>query len=169
MRRRRLLVLAWVTVALVTGCAAGSTVEAELTPPPQSSAAPSTTPVATPGESEAIELVGLWRVSGAAGESDQTWLRLDAGRFDLWRECGIISGSWIAGERAFIAAVNGGSAECVGGALPDIPWLDSVTAYEPTDAGWRLTDETGAVMASLAIDGRPNRSTPQTSSSLKHP
>ena len=38
--------------------------------------------MATPGESEAIELVGLWRASGAAGESDQTWLRLDAGRFD---------------------------------------------------------------------------------------
>ena len=38
----------------------------------------------------------------------------------------------------------------------------------PTEAGWRLTDESGAVMASLAIDGRPSRSTPPTSSSLKH-
>ena len=152
---RRLLALALVTVALVTGCAAGPGGESRTDTAPQPSAAPPTTPAETPDESRAIELVGLWRVSGAAGESDETWLRLEAGQFQLWRDCGMITGSWNAGERAFLAAVNGASGECVGSAPPEVAWLDSVTAYEPTETGWRLTDESGAVMASLAIDGAP--------------
>ena len=152
---RRLFALALVTVALVTGCAAGSGGESRTDTAPQPSAAPPTTPEEPPDESRAIELVGLWRVSGAAGESDKTWLRLEAGQFQLWRDCGMITGSWNAGKRVFLAAVNGASGGCVGSAPPEIPWLGAVTAYEPDEAGWQLTDESGAVMASLAIDGAP--------------
>ena len=150
-----LVMVSVVMVALVTGCAAGPGGEPEPIPTRQPSAAPTTTPAETPGGSQALELVGLWRVSGAAGESDETWLRLEAGQFQLWRDCGMITGSWNAGERAFLAAVNGASGGCADSTPPEIPWLDSVTAYEPAEAGWRLTDESGAVMASLAIDGAP--------------
>jgi hypothetical protein len=146
--RRHVLVLALLTVAMVTGC----------TSDPGDAPQPSDTPRTPPAsdESQALGLVGLWRVSDAAGESEQTWLRLDAGSFQLWRECGMIMGSWEAGEQAFIAGAYGASGTCVdGGTIPDIPWLDSVTSYERDEAGWRLTDAAGDVVASLAIDGAP--------------
>ncbi|MCD2440900.1 META domain-containing protein [Agromyces sp. SYSU K20354] len=155
MRRRPFaLAVALLLVALGAGCASDPVGESQPSVA-QPSAAPSATGAVTPGGSEPIELIGLWRVSGAAGESDQTWLRLEAGQFQLWRECGMLDGAWRAGERAFVASVHGGSGECIDGSLPEIPWLDSVTSYEPAETGWRLVDDTGAVMASLAIDGAP--------------
>jgi len=161
--RRRLsparLAVALVTVALVTGCAAGPGGEPRPTVLPQpSAAAPTTTSAEPAGESRALELIGLWRVSGAAGESDETWLRLAGGEFQLLRECGMIGGSWNAGGRAFLTSVYMASGECVDQTthqMPAVPWLASATAYEPTEAGWRLTDDSGATMASLAIDGAP--------------
>ena len=153
-----LVTVALVTVAFVTGCAAGPGGEPQPTVLPQSGAAPTTTSAEPAGESRALELIGLWRVSGAAGESDETWLRLAGGEFQLLRECGMIGGSWNAGVRAFLTSVYMASGECVDPTthqMPAVPWLASATAYEPTEAGWRLTDDSGATMASLAIDGAP--------------
>lgn len=144
----RHIVLVVVSAALLAACAGNPT-------PPD---APDTPPVAGPGasgESQALGLVGLWRVSGASGEQPDTWLRLDAVEFQLWRDCGMIMGSWTAGEEAFIASPYGASGECADGGLPTVAWLESATAYERAGDGWQLTDAAGAVVASLAVDGAP--------------
>src|SRR5690606_5637515 len=75
-----------------------------------------TDPGVAPGDSSAVDLVGMWRVSDAAGETEKTWLRLDTHEFMLWRDCGVISGSWTAGEHLFIAEVHGAMGGCAPGA-----------------------------------------------------
>ena len=107
------------------------------------------------GESEAIGLVNLWRVTGAEGETDPTWLRLDAGEFQLWRDCGMIMGSWRAGDTLFIAAPFGGMGDCVANTMPTVPWLENATGFEVSPEGYDLVDATGATVASLSIDGAP--------------
>lgn len=107
------------------------------------------------GESEAIGLVNLWRVTGAQGEADATWLRLDAGEFQLWRDCGMIMGSWRATDSLLIAAPFGGMGDCVANSLPEVAWLESVTGFEVAPDGYDLLDSTGATVASLSIDGAP--------------
>lgn len=109
-----------------------------------------------PGESRAIELVGMWRVGGAAGETENTWLRLDTHDFMLWRDCGYVGGSWAAGERLFIASVHQANGTCVtNGTIPELPWLESVTSYRASVGGWELLDASGDAVATLTIDGRP--------------
>ncbi|MCD2440901.1 hypothetical protein LQ757_01305 [Agromyces sp. SYSU K20354] len=143
--------LAWLALALVAasitpGCATSSA-------PPGPSTAPST-PTPTAAAADPIGLVGLWRVSGAAGESDETWLRLGGGELALWRECGTLGGSWIAGERAFLAQIWSASRDC-GVAFADVGWLDAAASYRATADGWQLLDAGGEPVASLAIDGAP--------------
>lgn len=107
------------------------------------------------GESEAIGLVNLWRVSGAEGEADATWLRLDAGEFQLWRACGMITGSWRATDSLFIAAPFGGMGDCVANRMPSVDWLESATGFEVSPDGYDLVDVSGTTVASLSIDGAP--------------
>ncbi|WP_193509930.1 META domain-containing protein [Cryobacterium sp. BB736] len=143
MRRSTLLSFAVpvASLALLAGCASSP------------GGAPSE--LAPSGESGAINLVGMWRVD-APQESDETWLRLDAGSFELWRDCGVVSGSWQAGERIFIADVHGALEGCVeNGQMPRVDWLHEVTGYEPSVDGWELLDRSGGVIASLTIDGTP--------------
>lgn len=132
-----------IALTLLAGCA---------TPGPSTPVDPGS----SPGDSSAIELVGMWRVSSAEGESADTWLRLDTYDFMLWRDCGYIGGSWVAGERLFIASVHGANGGCVvGNTIPEVPWLESVTSYRASVGGWELLDTSGAPVASLTIDGKP--------------
>lgn len=117
--------------------------------------APPPEPAATPGAvSDAIELVGLWRVSDAEGESPDTWLRLDAGEGLLWRGCGVHSYSWAARDGAFISGVWSWSG-CDQTTPLAAPWLDDAVSYEKGGDGWALLDDAGAVTAHLARDGAP--------------
>lgn len=113
--------------------------------------------IATPGdgESEAIGLVNLWRVTGAAGEEDPAWLRLDAGEFQLWRDCGIMTGSWAASDTLFLAEPFGGMGDCVTTTIPEVGWLESATGFEVAPEGYDLVDADGTVVASLTIGGAP--------------
>jgi hypothetical protein len=111
------------------------------------------------GGADPVELVNLWRVSGAEGEVVDTWLRLDVGSYQLWRDCGgFLEGGWAASGRVFVAsapfAVN---AECMGAGddWPTVPWLEDTRAYEAAGDGWRLLGADGAVLATLTIDGAP--------------
>jgi hypothetical protein len=107
-------------------------------------------------DSTAVGLVNLWRVTGAAGEAADTWLRLDVPEFQVWRDCGMIDGEWRATDSLFLASVGGASGDCVvDGAVPEVPWLEAVTGYEAAGGGWVLTGADGAVLAALSVDGRP--------------
>lgn len=107
------------------------------------------------GASSAVELVGMWRVD-AAGESDETWLRLDVHEFMLWRDCGAVMGSWDARERLFLASVHGANGDCVSNStVPAVDWLESVASYRASVGGWELLDASGGPVASLTVDGKP--------------
>lgn len=107
------------------------------------------------GESEAIGLVNLWRVTGAAGEADPVWLRLAGGEFQLWRDCGMIMGSWRASDTLFLASPFGGMGDCVSTTMPEVGWLEKAAGFEVAPEGFDLVDAAGVVVASLSIDGAP--------------
>lgn len=132
------------TVLLLGGCATAS---------PEG---PGPSATAGPVDEGAVELIGLWRVSDAAGEASETWLRLDGSELMLWRECGFVSGAWSALDGAFVAAVNAANEGCVeDGAVPTVDWLDLAAGYEREGDGWVLRGPDGAAVARLAIDGAP--------------
>jgi len=107
-------------------------------------------------DSGAIGLVNLWRVSGAVGEAPNTWLRLDASEFQLWRDCGMISGSWAASGTLFLGAVTSASGTCsTADAMPTIDWLDAASSYRRTTTGFALVNRDGHDVATLTVDGAP--------------
>ena len=105
--------------------------------------------------SPALGLVNLWRVTGAEGEDAATWLRLDAQEFQLWRDCGMITGSWKASSDLFLAAAWGAMGDCANGSMPDVPWLESVSGFVADSGGYNLVDASGHTVAALTIDGAP--------------
>lgn len=136
---------------LLSGCAStpGS-------PQDQVQDSPFLADVNTVTEPTALGLVDIWRVSGAAGEEADTWLRLDAPNFEVWRDCGMIFGDWRATDSLFVASVWGASGSCASGGMPQLDWLESVTGYRATAIGWALTDASGSAVATLTIGGRPD-------------
>ena len=125
------------------------------TPAPAPSPEPTeTVSTPTPTGPDAIGLVGLWRVSGAESESPDTWLRLDAGEANLWRDCGVIDFSWAGQNGYFIAGLSGWSG-CSATTPPVAPWLEQAVGYEQVGDGWSLIDDDGTIVASLAVDGAP--------------
>jgi heat shock protein HslJ len=105
---------------------------------------------------DASGLVNLWRVSGAAGEAGNTWLRLDATEFQLWRDCGVITGDWRAHADLFLAWVVGATGHCFPlETIPAVPWLESATGFRAAHHGWILTDTHGTAVATLTIAGAP--------------
>ncbi len=108
------------------------------------------------GQSAALGLVNLWRVTDAPGEGDATWLRLDAQEFQLWRDCGMVAGSWAATDSLFLGGVWGAmGGDCAGDGIPVVEWLDDVIGYAQTADGYNLLSADGTVVASLSIDGAP--------------
>jgi hypothetical protein len=148
---KRLLLPVLAALLLVTGCAGPGAGDAGPNPdaPPL---------VGDPGEGEsaALGLVNLWRVSGAEGESEETWLRLEAQEFQLWRDCGMIMGSWVGSETVFLGSAFGASGDCATDGMPTIAWLDEVAGFVATPAGYELVDAAGASVAALTIDGAPH-------------
>jgi META domain len=135
---------------LLSGCA--STAE-----PPLSAA---------PGEGEASEvnavgLLDVWRVSGADGEGEDTWLKFAPNEFVLWHECAVVFGSFRASGSLLIANPDAqhGWPECtMPEGPPSVPWLTSVTGFAEADGGYELLDADGRTVATLTVDGEP----PQT-------
>lgn len=141
-------ILPVIAVLLLAGCAGNMSDDDPAASPPVSTGPGG-------GESAAIGLVNLWRVTDAAGETAETWLRLDASEFQLWRDCGMIMGSWRATDSLFLASVHSASGECAIDGMPTVDWLESATAFAETADGFELVANTGETVASLAIDGAP--------------
>jgi hypothetical protein len=148
--------VALVAVLALTGCAAALPARDQPSSVPESASAADTAPVAEMGVGEApdpLDLVNLWRVTGAEGEGANTWLRIDGTDFQLWRDCGMTSGFWRTTGHLFEASTSSASAGC--GATMDVAWLQSVASFGATAGGWELIDSTGNVVATLTIDGAP--------------
>ena len=111
--------------------------------------------IPNPGGSDPVDLINMWRVT-ADGETPDTWLRLDAFSYELWRPCGPISGSWAADDANFIATEPWGMVEpCSFEDDFDIPWLQATVAYTGTTEGWAFLDAAGNITATLRVDGIP--------------
>lgn len=140
-----------IALALTVGVLAGCSFS-------QPDPGPSPSPEAS-ADSKALGLVNLWRVSGAEGEGPNTWLRLDGYGFDLWRDCGIVHGSWRASESMFLAYAFGASRECNAEAPPNTAptWLKDASSYRQSSTGWELLNDSGKVVAALEVSGAPKR------------
>lgn len=99
-----------------------------------------------------IDLINLWRVTDAAGESEDTWLRIDTHQFQLWRGDTLIFGDWDATDRVFLAHPYGASGP---GVDMTIQWLAEPVALHRDHGGWELVDESGRTVATLTLDGAP--------------
>lgn len=107
-------------------------------------------------ESDPVDLINMWRVTGAQGEEDPAWLRLDAGGFMLWRDCGYLMGSWRATATMFAAYTYGATGGCAGDGVPQADWLHAVEGYRPAGDDWELLDGQRSVVATLTVDGSPD-------------
>lgn len=152
------VVIGVVTFALLAACA---------TPPlgaqPDGSDESGGAPIVSPGGSgsidpitgsDPVELINMWRVT-APGEPEDTWLRLDAFGYEVWRQNNSpLGGSWDADDVniVFSPIFMAGSAEEM---TQGLPWLTSAVGYAPTDDGWALVDAAGNVTATLRIEGIP--------------
>jgi hypothetical protein len=145
-----------VAALALAGCAAAPTSRDQPRSATESAPTADSAPVAAVSMGEApdpLGLVNLWRVAGADGESGNTWLRIDAYDFQLWRDCGITSGTWRASGHMFAASTGAADAACA--PTMDVPWLESIVSFRAVDGGWELTDSAGDVVAALTIDGAP--------------
>lgn len=134
------------TIGLIAGCSPNPPIPG-LSPSPEEST-----------YSTALGLVNLWRVTNAEGEGPDTWLRLDGDGFDLWRDCGTVSGSWRANDEMFVAHVDSFSTACTSDSQLVLPpdWLDEATSYRASGDGWELIGGTDQVVASLQQNGAPD-------------
>ena len=138
-------VLPVVAVLLLAGCAGE---------PPIDDLPPASPPLFS--ESGAIGLVNLWKVTDAAGEAQEMWLRLDVNEFQLWGDCGVIWGSWRATDSLFLADANSPTFDCPAiDSIPAVDWLESAISFAETSDGYELLSDDGEVVASLTIDGAP--------------
>lgn len=150
-------VFAALAALILTGCAS-TTGPAPADPADPAADASLRDADSTVGADEPWDLVGLWRVSGAEGESADTWLRIGAQPDDLtlWRECGYQSGTWAAGGGSVLFDIYTAHEECVeGGQIPVVVWLADAVAYSATADGWALRAADGTVTARLTVDGAP--------------
>ncbi|MBD8023098.1 hypothetical protein [Microbacterium gallinarum] len=144
----RIIAAGMAALALVlTGCAAQGVGQGA----PMGAGSPTASPSAAP-----LDLIGLWRVTGAEGEDADTWLRIDAMDMQLWRDCGMVFWHWAAFPGALTTSISGASGECAnGGVMPDAPWLAATVGFEPSADGWLFRDAEGGLTAALTIDGAP--------------
>jgi heat shock protein HslJ len=122
-------------------------------------------------EVNAVGLLDVWKVSGAQGETEHTWIKFAPGEFVLWHECSVVFGSFRASGSLLIATPDAahGWPECLlPEGPPQVPWLASVTGFREAGGGYQLFDAEGDAVATLSVDGSPPE-TPGLDSALREP
>jgi hypothetical protein len=153
---RRVATIALAAILLLAGCS--SAPPPSVSPSPESSEAPES--AAETDWDAGLQLVNLWRVSGAEGTGPDTFVRFAASDVTVWADCGVASGSWRALGSAFVADLWGAdSGECLGEPVrrthPSLAWLDAAQGFRTAGAGIELLDRVGTVVAVLTVDGVP--------------
>lgn len=107
-------------------------------------------------DGDPVGLVNLWRVTGAEEAPEATFLRLDNGKFQLWRDDCMVSGDWSVGGDAVLLETAQAGGEC-GDARKamQVGWLEETASYRANDGGWELLDRAQQPVATLSIDGAP--------------
>lgn len=148
---RALLVTA-VAVALLSGCTVGggaSNTGLSNEPGASDTAVPSVTaPSGHPAD-----LVGMWRVTDALGGAGDSWLRVDNLTATLWRECGVVEGSWRAAATLFAMDLQMSYGEgCRAPGDTSVPWLERAVGFIADGDDVRLLDGAGDAVATLVAD-----------------
>ena len=107
-------------------------------------------------------LVGLWRVTDAAGEPAGSVLRFDGLQqpesLILFHRCGALSGSWVgSASGGFLALASGFPEAClksVGAGDPTPGWLAAARSFTIDGTERRLLDAQGRVVARLLPGGQ---------------
>jgi len=160
--------LAVAGVLTLTGCASSAAPTGPFDPEETASSTPTDQPLPAGETGQAIELVGMWHVTGIEGDPAATFLRIDARELLLFTPCGAEYGSWrVAGTDLLmsvgtvtaLAEQDAGATgvECAGDAgTATVPWVDSVDSYRAAgDGSFTLLDGSGEPVATLAEDGAP--------------
>jgi hypothetical protein len=104
----------------------------------------------------AVDLMPVvWRVRGAAGEVDRTWLRFDGLDVYVLRPKGQVDVAWRPQGNQFVAQVQGWSMSLGTQHAPTAPWLTNAVSFNRDGAGWMLRDAAGRVTARLVRKGTP--------------
>jgi hypothetical protein len=165
-RRGTVAALGLILACLVAGCGSTKSVTGNV-PAPTTSAAPAERPDA---------LVGMWRVTGAAGEPADTVLRLasdDGMDLIVFRDCGEFTGGWQAGTSgAFVGLVSGFDMACMKktatGDDPTPAWLRGARSFRISGSERELVAANGKVLAKLLPGGKP-RPAPNLIERLQQP
>jgi len=171
--KRRFPLLSFVPLAVagvlaLTGCATSPTPAGPFDPEETGTATPTDQPLPAGEPGQAIELVGMWSVTGLDEDPADTFLRIDAREVLLFTSCGVEYGSWRVAGTDLLMSVGTAAAvaadspeptegECAGdGVAGTVPWVDSVDSYSAAgDGSFTLLDDTGEPVATLVEDGAP--------------
>lgn len=107
------------------------------------------------GDADPAGLVGVWWVTDAPLLGQDAWLRMDVGRFEMWWDCGRVSGAWEATGAAPLAAAESWDARCGDTYGQDNPfvWAGSIGAFVRSGDGWELRTVDGALAGRLDPPG----------------
>jgi hypothetical protein len=112
-----------------------------------------------PGDSPS-SLVGVWKVTGAAGEPAGSVLRIGGSGVEpliLFRQCGELLGAWVAGPSGgFLGLLSGSSLACLkpaGHGDPTPPWIAAARLFANRGSERELLAADGRVLARLLPGG----------------
>lgn len=163
--------LALVAAGAVGGCGSSKT------PSPGPNVPGPTTPIKTGPGGTPDALIGMWRVTGAAGEPADTVVRLSSGDGSdliLFRSCGDFVGNWTASvSGAFVGYVTGFSQACLkpsSNSMDITPgWMANSRAFRVRGTERDLLAANGTVMARLLPAKQPLHPTSDLPKDLRQP
>jgi heat shock protein HslJ len=150
MSRSTHLVGAVLITMLAAGCAGQDPAPGPAGPAPSGGS-----PGSAGTEVDPIALIGLWSVTGAAGEKEGAVLRIASEGLSLWRDCGTLMGAWRADTGGLFVADLHSSTGCPASNPLTPAWLSGATAYQVAGKDRVLLDGRGEPVARLLPGGKP--------------
>ncbi len=140
---------------LVAACSSSSQKQGAPSPSSASTSAAPTGPGGPPSD-----LVGVWKVTGAAREPAGSVLRIGGSGVEpliLFRQCGELLGAWVAGPSGgFLGLLSGFSMACltpIGHGDPTPPWIAGARSFAIRGSERDLLAADGRVLARLLPGG----------------
>jgi heat shock protein HslJ len=144
------LLPAGLTVAIAVALVGCTSSDADTSANTDATASASPESTATATGADPLELMGTWHVSQGEGDEPGTVVRIEAGGFEISRDCGPVQGSWVANGTEMRAAVTGWAQTCDSPA--QVSWLEDAASYELSAEGLTLRSDDGRELALLLAD-----------------
>jgi hypothetical protein len=106
-------------------------------------------------DADPVDLIGSWRLAQPTQEGDSV-VQLDLGEVRVWRDCGILSGTWRANAYGqFVAYIAGHSGDCGTADIPIAEWLSRTTSFAVDGDARLLLDAQGEATVRLLPGAEP--------------